>query len=181
MKKASLKLWIDPSAPLWLKDEYSKRVVAHHESQKSSAPFEDAGFDLLVPENLTIQDGQTLWIDHKIKCAMYLDDIPTGFYLYPRSSITKTPLMLANQTGIIDAGYRGNIFGAFRKMPVIENVPESITHHYYNDSKWKISQNTRLLQVCHPQLYPIQVSIVNNESELGSNTVRGIGGFGSTS
>ena len=27
-----------------------------------------------------------------------------SYYLYPRSSISKTPLILANQVGIIDAG-----------------------------------------------------------------------------
>lgn len=36
---------------------------------------------------------------------------PTGYYLYPRSSISKTPLMIANKTCIIDPGYRDNISG----------------------------------------------------------------------
>ena len=31
------------------------------------------------------------------------------FYVYPRSSISKTPLRMANSVGIIDSGYRGNL------------------------------------------------------------------------
>ena len=40
--------------------------------------------------------------------------------MYPRSSIYKTPLRLANNTGIIDSGYRGNLMGAFDNIsPVV--------------------------------------------------------------
>jgi hypothetical protein len=37
---------------------------------------------------------------------------PCGFYLYPRSSISKTRMRLANSLGIIDAGYRGDLIAA---------------------------------------------------------------------
>lgn len=39
-----------------------------------------------------------------------------SFYLnlYPRSSIMKTNLMLANSVGVIDSGYRGNIIVCFK-------------------------------------------------------------------
>ena len=70
--------------------------------------------------------------------------------------------MLANHTGIIDSGYRGNLKGAFRSLMIDYNVVK----------------NTRLLQICHPSLYPIYVIVVN-ETEL-STSERGCGGFGST-
>ena len=38
----------------------------------------------------------------------------------PRSSIAKTPLMLANSVGIIDAGYRGNLIAAVKYVPTFE-------------------------------------------------------------
>ena len=38
-----------------------------------------------------------------------LKKINCSYYLYPRSSISKTPLRMSNSTGIIDAGYRGEI------------------------------------------------------------------------
>ena len=83
--------------------------------------------------------------------------------MFPRSSISKTPLMLANHTGIIDAGYRGSLIGAFRNV---------------SGEDFQVEKHTRLLQVCHPSLCPIIVELVD-ESEL-STTARGEGGFGST-
>jgi dUTP pyrophosphatase len=71
--------------------------------------------------------------------------------------------MLANHTGIIDAGYRGYLIGAFRNL--------------YADP-YKVEKHTRLLQVCHPTLCPIHVVLVNEEDL--STTARGEGGFGST-
>jgi dUTP pyrophosphatase len=88
----------------------------------------------------------------------------TGYYMYPRSSLSKTQLRLANSTGIIDAGYRGNLIAAFRNL--------------YADS-YTVEKYTRLVQICHPTLCPIFVIFIKNDSDL-SNTARGNGGFGST-
>jgi dUTP pyrophosphatase len=86
-----------------------------------------------------------------------------GYYMYARSSISKTPLMLANHVGIIDSGYRGVLMAAFRNLDLLQ----------YN-----IQSNTRLVQITNPSLSPIFVELVD-ESEL-STTARGSGGFGST-
>ena len=108
----------------------------------------------------------------KLKTELIYYDFKTDlvnnspFYIYPRSSISKTPLMLANHTGIIDSGYRGNLIGAFRCLFLEPNQP------------YHIEKYTRLLQICHPSLCPIYVIIVS-ENEL-SNTERGTDGFGST-
>ena len=85
----------------------------------------------------------------------------SSYYLYPRSSISKTGLMLANSTGIIDAGYRGNIIAAF-----------------YNNNKepYTIKPLTRLVQICAPNLENINIKIVDSLSD----TIRGENGFGST-
>ena len=84
------------------------------------------------------------------------------FQIYPRSSISKTPLLLANHVGIIDSGYRGNLITAFRCL----------------ENSYLAEKNTRLVQICLPSLGPFHVKIVN-EDDL-SNTSRGAGGFGST-
>ena len=89
-----------------------------------------------------------------------------AFTIHPRSSISKTPLMLANHTGIIDAGYRGSLIGAFRWLKTT------------TDTEYVVEKYTRLVQICHPTLCPIYVIIVN-EDEL-TTTERGDGGFGST-
>jgi hypothetical protein len=66
--------------------------------------FESTFIDMGVKAELVHCD----FTRHKLKTV--------PFYLYPRSSISKTPLMLANHTGIIDSGYRGNLIGAFRAL-----------------------------------------------------------------
>ena len=95
---------------------------------------------------------------------MYHDNIPTSFYMYPRSSTgAKTPLRLANSVGVIDAGYRGSCMAVF-----------DINKNY------DIKQGDRLVQFCSGNLnLPIFPVIVNDIAELG-NTERDNGGFGST-
>jgi len=152
-------------------EEFIKKVEAHiaqHNHGIMTDPFPNAGFDLLTPVDITIPKypSKVTFVPLDIKCEMVdtTNDISTGFYMYPRSSISKTPLMLANHIGVIDSGYRGVVMGAFRNLD-----PES---------DFIIQANTRLLQITHPSLYPFIVQLVD-ESEL-STTARGAGGFGST-
>ena len=92
-------------------------------------------------------------------------DIPTRslpYCIYSRSSISKTPLMLANGVGIMDAGYRGECKVALKNI---------------SNSEYVIQPYTRLVQACRPDLGPFGVRIVNEEFDT---TARGSGGFGST-
>jgi dUTP pyrophosphatase len=89
-----------------------------------------------------------------------------GFYLYPRSSISKTNLRLANSVGIIDSGYRGHLLAIF---DILQNESVSTT----------IEKHSRLLQICSGDLQPFIVRIVDDVMLLGE-TNRGTGGFGST-
>jgi dUTP pyrophosphatase len=100
----------------------------------------------------------------------------TGFYMYPRSSLSKTRLRLANSVGIIDSGYRGNLIGMFDVVNIEnENINE------INGGDYFAKVNDRLVQICAPGLIPILVEIVENEYELGNETSeRGSGGFGSS-
>lgn len=95
-----------------------------------------------------------------------------GYYLYPRSSIVKTSIRLANSVGIIDSGYRGEI------MAVVDK------HDTSNDWKTVLNrdckQYDRLFQICAGDLKPFRVEIVESECELSCVTERGDGGFGST-
>jgi dUTP pyrophosphatase len=156
-----LYICIDPSNNSLL--EIYKNHVAKHNNEVMNNPYPNAGFDLFVPNDTTIRTPiQSVMISMDIQCEMFLPDgSPTGYYLYPRSSMSKTPLVLANHVGIIDSGYRGTILGAFRLLDHVSYTVEA---------------NTRLLQICAPSLQPFLVEIVN---EL-SSTERGAGGFGST-
>ena len=48
------------------------------------------------------------------------------------------------------------------------------------DYDWYMDAYSRMLQICAPGLAPVYVNIVYNIEELGPNTSRGEGGFGST-
>jgi len=107
-------------------------------------------------------------VDFKVCCSakMFTDTgkiFNTGYYMYPRSSLSKTKLRLANSTGIIDAGYRGHLIGMFD----IDTDYIGCTYDRY-------------LQICAPGLVPIIIEIVESMDELGDETERGKGGFGST-
>lgn len=164
MPFALLKLYVDELNPE-LVALYKSHVDKHNESVKTD-PFPNAGFDLFVPEETTFNTDNVYvsqFINMKVKAEMQFNNHPCAFTLHPRSSISKTPLMLANSTGIIDCGYRGFLMGAFRCF----------------QSYYTVEKHTRLLQICHPSLFPIRVELVNSANEL-SDTTRGSGGFGST-
>jgi dUTP pyrophosphatase len=96
--------------------------------------------------------------------------------MYPRSSLSKTKLRLANSVGIIDAGYRGNLIGMFD----VVNIDENVKQDKNRKADYIAKVNDRLLQICAPGLVPIYVEIVDDICELGNETERGNGGFGST-
>jgi dUTPase len=166
-----LKLAISDSS---LNEEYIKRVGDHNKKIISNL-YVDSGFDVYVPSEQTFNcEIDSLFIDMQIKTEMLYCNVEhdfvtsSPFLLYPRSSIAKTPLMLANHVGVIDAGYRGPIIGAFRWLANTES----------DDESYVVAKDTRLVQICHPSLCPIFVVLVD-ESTL-TPTERGIGGFGST-
>ncbi len=156
-----------------LKKEYLARVDEHNKNAMSQFP--NAGFDLIVPatwnENIKTFDRygkNTIFLDHEVKCAGFIDEKPVSYYLYPRSSMSKTPYRLANSVGIIDSGYRGNIIAAL-------DEPGNEDSAFYT-----LDKNIRLVQICAPDLRPIIVQIVDSEEDLSAPTERGSGGFGST-
>ena len=124
----------------------------------------DSGLDIFFPDTITIQPDETVCIDLKIQCeAFKTDDMNKNisYYLFPRSSIVKTPLRFSNSVGIIDAGYRGNL------MVYVDNI---------KNTAFTINRGERLFQICSPNLEPIHFSVVN---QLSSST-RGSDGFGSS-
>ena len=149
-----MKLFIKPS------NELTEALYSNHQHYNPG----DSVIDLFTPETITVQPGETVKINLQIKCEALHDtdeNRNVSYYLYPRSSIVKTPLRMSNSVGIIDAGYRGEIIAC---VDNIKNEPYTIT------------QGDRLFQICAGNLEPIEFKVVE---EL-SNTQRGTGGFGST-
>jgi dUTP pyrophosphatase len=143
-----------------LPDESVKEVYEElarvHNLEVETNLYANSGFDLPLADDVMMTGVHKE--DYRIKCAMY-GETPSAFYLYPRSSISKTHLRLANSVGIIDRGYRGNICAMF-------DVKESFI----------APKGTRFVQICEPSLEPFKVVIVSELNE----TLRGEGGFGST-
>ena len=157
-----------------LDDLYETHVDAHNKSVLESA-YPNAGFDIMFParEEFALPSSRTTMVNLKVKGEMRVFDQATqawktsAYYVYPRSSISKTPLMLANHVGIIDSGYRGWLIGAFRNLDA-----EGSSKPYV------VEPHTRLLQICSPDMRPILVQLVNED--FYETTERGEGGFGST-
>jgi len=153
-----------------LRNKYYETATKHNEKIMNEHP--DAGFDLFTPYDCSCNPDVVTKINFGISCSakmVYNDSRashPTGYYLYPRSSLSKTKLRLANSVGVIDSGYRGNLIGAFDCT--------SKTKDYL------VLKYDKLVQICAPDLCPIIVEVVNNSSKLGGTTLRGSGGFGSS-
>jgi dUTPase len=166
---------------------YKEKVKAHNSKVRDSK-YADSGFDLMIPFDYSQHENGytenrisnvTFRSPLGVKCSMSRIDstipflVPCGYYLYPRSSIVKTPFRMSNSVGIIDSGYRGEI------MAVVDNIDSA-----NNDMKACICKYmtpmTRMFQICSPTLEPFFVEIVDTEEALGSSTERGNGGFGST-
>jgi dUTP pyrophosphatase len=179
-----------------LKKMYIDAAKKHNQKILEDPHFFDAGFDLFLPKNPTkdcyghgskffgkkLEDTHIAInkVDFKVKCCakMYYNTNSssgiyyTPFYTYARSSLSKTPLRLANNQGIIDAGYRGNLIGMF-DCTISSNNDDAAFD-------WFMEEYTRMLQICAPGLVPIYVNIVEKIEDLGKSTSRGSGGFGST-
>jgi dUTP pyrophosphatase len=181
--RSLLRIYVNPEFPELV--EVYKKAVENHKKNLEKV-FPDSGFDLYVPEDvLFTYDSllKTKMIDFQIKTELKcfsgcysggnsFFDKNKAFYLYARSSLSKTPLMLSNHVGIVDSGYRGNLMGAFR---CLYKNDDSASENY----SYVVPKHSRLVQICMGTLEPFEVELVENISDL-SNTERGDGGFGST-
>lgn len=154
-------LHVDPSSDLYAM--YKERAEIHNQSQQ----FRDAGFDLFVPTDTEFVPNRSKKVEFGVTCAMFGgNNEPLSFYMYARSSISKSNFRLSNNVGIIDSGYRGIIGAYFDAYP-------------WQDESFIMRKGTRVVQLCSPTLEPFLVYVVDSVDSLGQ-TERGTGGFGST-
>ena len=151
---------------LYLKCDNHEITKEHYRSisdQSSSTSYNyDSGIDLVIPYDITIpKNAKGCKIKHYISCKPYEK---YGYFLFPRSSISKGPLRMSNSIGIIDYGYRGDIIAC------VDNI---------SDNDFIIKKGTRLFQICAPDLKPINLIVVD-KFDNDENNDRGTGGFGST-
>lgn len=142
-----------------VKDMYSNHSTYHKG---------DSGLDLFMIDDITIEPGKMKLVGLGIQCQLQSKSWYClwkknyhSYMMFPRSSICKTPLRLANSIGLIDGGYLGELKAAL-----------------YNTSNepFTIKKGERYVQLVVPDLTEVSFEIV---SEL-RDTSRGKGGFGST-
>lgn len=116
-----------------------------------------AGADLTAVSDGIIGAG---YIEYKTGLAV---EIPEGYVglLFPRSSVSKTNLVMANSVGVIDADYRGEISVRFK-------LQRTMGDGYKKGDR-----------VCQMIIVPFP-KIEYEEADELSDTVRGSGGYGST-
>ena len=150
--------------------------------------YPDAGFDILTPSNGVEYTGYIvngrftqMKLRTGIRCSMEKLIVsgsdphvnPLSYYMYPRSSISKTSFRLANSVGIIDSGYRGELIGMFDVSFNNDGTMPTLPQSY-----------SRLVQICCGDLKPFTVRIeevdAGDVDDLIASTKRGDGGFGST-
>jgi dUTP pyrophosphatase len=117
----------------------------------------DAGLDLVAVREYW--DEANTMVTYETGLAIEIPEGHVGL-LFPRSSVSKTTLNLANSVGVIDSGYRGPIMFKFRYLE--------------EGNVYEIGDRVgQLIVLPYPEV------LITEVSEL-SDSERGAGGFGST-
>jgi dUTP pyrophosphatase len=128
----------------------------------------DSGLDLFIIEDITIEPGEMKLVGLGIQCQLQSNvwycpwkKNYHSYMMFPRSSICKSPLRLANSIGLIDGGYLGELKAALYNT---------------SDKSFNLKKGERYVQLVLPNLSEVSFEVV---SEL-RDTSRGNQGFGST-
>ena len=117
-----------------------------------------AGFDLTIVEDHSLAPNELYNFHTGVRM-----DIPKDYcvLVFPRSSLGQKKVIIPNSVGVIDSDYRGEV-----KVPLLNLSTETIEFK----SGMRVAQG---ILIPARQCHLIQV-------ESLSDTLRGIGGFGST-
>jgi len=151
-------------------NEQVKQMYQNHSTYHEG----DSGLDLFIIEDKVIPAGQTIIVNLGISCQLrkltdfsptfqkYMGEKYFSYNMYPRSSISITPLRLANGVGLCDAAYTGPLKAALHNTDI--------------ENDFTIKKGERYVQLAYPNLEEVSFELVD---EL-RDTTRGAGGFGST-
>ena len=112
----------------------------------------DAGLDLYVLEDIHFEPGETKAIKLGISCE---PEDGIAYYLFPRSSISKTPLRMANSIGLIDGGYRGEIMAMCDNIKTKGYMPKWSTDIFkvlHKDHDYLVNNDKRKVHLRHELL-----------------------------
>jgi dUTP pyrophosphatase len=146
----------------------------------SSAFLTDAGYDCVAINDgdpkYDEHSGVLLYVEYKTGLACQL---PEGYHieLFPRGSVSKTGLILANSIGLVDNAYRGEIVFRYKAPLAPDKQEKGFGAQYYHTSFFpKYNKGDRIGQIVIRKTYKMKVV----EVEELDKTDRGIGAFGST-
>ena len=123
---------------------------------------DNAGVDLYVPTKVMFEAGEKKLVSMGVRAAVVDGDTYKNYWMLPRSSISKTGLMMLNSVGVIDKTYRGELMAFLwntTSAPVV------------------IEAGNRLVQIVAGDMSDITQITVMDSLPTSS---RGEGGFGST-
>jgi len=123
---------------------------------------ENAGVDLYVPTKVIFEPGEKKLVSMGVRAAMMDGYKFLNYWMLPRSSISKTGLIMLNSVGVIDKSYRGEL------MAFLWNT---------TNSHVVIEAGNRLVQIVAGDMSDITNVIIIDELP---NSSRGEGGFGSS-
>lgn len=123
---------------------------------------DNAGVDLYVPTKVIFEAGEKKLVSMGVRAAIVDGDAFKHYWMLPRSSISKTGLMMLNSVGVIDKSYRGEL------MAFLWNT---------SNSPVVVEAGNRLVQIVAGDMSDITtVTVMDSLPE----SKRGEGGFGST-
>lgn len=137
----------------------------------SRANDTDAGYDCVAIDDGTWSDDQT-FIEYRTGISI---ELPPGMHseLFPRSSVSKYDLVLANSIGLVDNGYRGEVRFRFKYVPRLVKVGMD---SFVVKPAIRYKKGDKIGQIVIRNTVSLPVQEVEDLSE----TVRGEGGFGSS-
>lgn len=141
----------------------------------------DAGIDLIATSKSYDGSGNVVYGTNRAF------EIPDGYVglLFPRSSNSKTNLVLSNSVGVLDSGYRGEVLFKFKstirslsllsliKLIFKRNCNKLYVHNEHSNSYDIGDRIGQLVIIPYPK-------VAFEETQDLSNTERGDNGFGST-
>ena len=123
---------------------------------------DNAGVDLYLPNKIAFEPGEKKLVSMGVRAIMVDNGAYKHYWMVPRSSISKTGLMMLNSVGVIDKTYRGEL------MAFLWNTTTSTI---------VIEAGNRLVQIVDGDMSDITAIRIVDSLPTSS---RGEGGFGST-
>lgn len=150
-------------------DQYksNQKMIEYYQYIVDNCDSSESCINICMPTSYLLENQTVTKCGLGISCEMI--DCNTGknigYYMNANYAILPETVHLANNVGIIDAGYRGEMIAMFRHQ---SNDTDSPTIN--------IGAGSSVIRICTPDLYPMRVELVDTLSESD----RGTNGIGST-